>query len=203
MSNTFISFDIEKAGCRIQQHPIVSIGYCVGDAAGNILEKDKINLVVRWPTVDHLGTVLSYNDFEQRCWAQFWSQLPKETIENLKHNAVSQEAGFWHLAQLLDRWEKQYPNIKFLGDNLSYDYGNLDFNLEFYQNRNPLRYSSTGKYRSILPADDLFETLPADLQNQLVKSHVDPFAKHDHDPANDAEYIYRLYVAYLHGLKQL
>lgn len=193
----FVAFDIEKTGCLNYTHPIVSIGYVVGDSKGNLFEKKKINLLVKWPQCDLKG-INCYGDFEPRCWDEFWSKRPSELLKALQQNALSQEEGLKQFAEFLNSLELKYESIVFLSDNASFDIAALDVNLERYAKRNPLRYSTTGKYRSLLPPDDLFETLSVEQQNELSKKYITPFVVHDHDPSNDAEFIYRQYIAYLH-----
>lgn len=198
MSKTYVAFDIEKAGCLNLTHPIVSIGYAVGTAEGKLYYKGKFNLKVQWPNIATDGTVINYGDFEPRCWNEFWSKRPAELIAKLTENAKSQLEGMSAFATFLGELEAKHGTLVFLSDNASYDIATLDVNLERYVSRKPLRYSSTGQYRSLLPADDLLETLPVDKQAELVTKWITPFNTHDHDPANDAEVIYRQYVAYLH-----
>lgn len=196
----YVSFDIEKAGKMTIKHAVVSIGYCVGDAEGNVLEKNKINLKVGWPVIDDEGTVVDYNAFEKRCWDEFWSKQPESLINNLKENAVPQTEGFLRFSDFLDQLETKYKKVVFLSDNAEFDIGSLNVGLEIYCGRGPLRYTSAGKYRSIMPPDDLLESLDSNLQTKLVEKYITPYVVHDHDPSNDAEYIYRQYVAYLHRL---
>ncbi len=199
MSDTvFVAFDIEKAGQMPLGHPVISIGYCVGDLHGNVLEKDKINLQVNWPVLDEkTNAIVDYGHFEKRCWDEFWSKQPSTLIENLKVGAMPQALGFMKFATWLNGLETKYSKVKFLSDNAEFDIGTLNVNLERYCNRGPLRYTTTGKYRSILPPDDLLDTLDAETVKELTAKHITPYVVHDHDPSNDAEFIYRQYIAFL------
>ena len=143
MSKTYVAFDIEKAGCMNYAHPMVSIGYAVGDSEGKLLDKNKINLKVTWPKVNENGVVTNYGDFEPRCWDEFWSKRPTSLITNLQENAVSQAEGMQVFANFLDGLEKKYEKIVFLSDNAGFDIAALDINLERYVRRIPLRYSTT------------------------------------------------------------
>lgn len=194
MFTTYIAIDIEKAGCLISKHPIVSIGYCIGNDQGDIYKKGKINLKVEWPY-----------DFEPRCWNSFWSKQSKEMIDNLKENAVEQRDGFVLLNDMISKWERDYETIVYLSDNPSFDIANIDYNLEKYCDRKPLRYSSKDEsYQNVISTDDLFYSLNKATTDDIQREFIEPFVKHDHDPANDAEVIYRQYIGYkLHSEHKL
>lgn len=191
---TYIAFDIEKAGCGLIGHPIFSIGICVGDADGNVLQKKRINLRIGWPLVDDNGRIKNYGSFEPRCWDQFWSKQPKDLVEQLKSGAVDQHEGFASFSRFLDTFEDN-AEVVFLSDNPSFDIATLDANLERYSNRMPLRYSASWAYRTVVDTDSVMDLLPKRELAKITEKFVDPFVVHDHDPANDAEYIYRSYVA--------
>jgi hypothetical protein len=48
--NIYVAIDIEKTGSKMMQYSLVSIGVCVGNSEGVVLEKFKINVKVNWPT---------------------------------------------------------------------------------------------------------------------------------------------------------
>lgn len=176
---TYVALDIEKAGA-MNKYPIVSIGWCVGDSNGNVLEKRKLNLQVDWN-----------HDFEPRCWNEFWAKMPLELIESLKLNALPQPEGFAYFSNWLNQLEEKYNKIVFLSDNASFDIAALDNNLERYCGRMPLRYTSDNRYRSIIAPDDILWTINRDKLEDLYKQYS------DHDPSNDAECIYRQYMEVL------
>jgi hypothetical protein len=201
-----IAFDIEKTGAYNKKHKILSYGIVVGNEEGKILEKFHVNLNVKWPdayaSVDPTADnkILDYGDFEPRCWDEFWSKKIKPSvIEDLKKNAIDQKEGFTQLASWLDEIEKKYAGqkIKFLSDNPSYDIAALDIMLEEYCGRAPIRYDSTGKYRGLSDPWDMLDLVGnkrkyyMDKVNELIGSPN----SHDHNPANDAEEIYRMYLA--------
>jgi hypothetical protein len=194
-----VTFDIEKTGRMNLGHPINSIGWCVGDLFGRVLQKSKINLKVRWPTIVSEDTkTMDYGDFEPRCWDEFWSKRPPALIEELKKDAHEQEFGMTKFATWLDVLEKEYPEathkIVFLSDNASFDIAALDVNLERYTKRGPIRYSLSGKFRSLYPPDDMLAIVPDDVLEPLIKKRIDAVVEHDHDPSNDAEHIYRQFI---------
>ena len=193
---TYVALDIEKTGCMHYKHPVVSIGYCVGDGQGNIYTKNKFNLTVNWPTINN-DNIIDFGDFEPRSWKEFWMKQDNKLIDELKKDTVTQAIGFQAFNMLLKNLEEKYGELIFLSDNLSFDIACLDINLERYCNRRPLRYSSfSDNYQSVLPADDLLYSLPQEIIKEATEKFITPYVKHDHDPMNDAEYIYRQYIAY-------
>lgn len=197
----FVALDIEKAGALHIKHPIVSIGWCIGDADGKVLCKDRINLNVKWPTIEQNPDVRDYGDFEPRCWDEFWSKRPRDLIDSMKANAYEQKKGIEQFARLLDFLETEYPSpnheIVFLTDNPAFDIAALDVALELQVGRMPIRYDSKGRYRSIQIPDEAMHLLSAHDARDLVRAYVDCVVKHDHDPSNDAEHVYRQYLLVL------
>ena len=56
-----------------------------------------------------------------------------------------------------------------------------------------MRYSSKGKYRSVISADDMLDTV-YDKHKQAIDEYINKRAIHDHDPINDAHHIYLQYI---------
>lgn len=186
----YLALDIEKAGPMPLKHPVISIGWCGGDEKGNVIIKGRINLQVKWPTGNNCG------DFDEKCWLEFWNKLPVETISLLQKDALPQKEGFQKFADMIDYLEKSYK-IKFVSDNAAFDIGTLNVYLEKYTGRLPLAYTSDGRYRRTYAADDMLEMIP---DNNKLTEKISVI--HDHDPQNDAEFIYRMMVIVLqHRLK--
>lgn len=181
----FVAHDIEKAGALLS-HPIVSVGFYIGDAYGGKLETFQMNIKVKWPEAK------DYGDFEPRCWDNFWSKLSEEVKENITKDALEPEEAWFKIKEWLVGLESKYSNIKFLTDNASFDSASIDYCLEKYCKSMPMRYSTKGAYRSIISADDKFEMLPSKLQ-QSAYEEIKKQVNHDHNPVNDAHYIYLLY----------
>lgn len=198
----YVAHDIEKTGCQLIKHPIISVGFFVGDEHGKKITARKFNIAVNWYKEKN-DKVIDYGDFEQRCVDTFWLKLDKNIINSCLLNPDPQPAQkVWvDIAKFLDELEEVFPeteyNIKFLTDNASFDTASIDYALEKYCNRRPMRYSSTGKYRSIICVDDMFEMLETSIQNDIYKC-INKLVTHDHDPINDAYFIYLLYI---HTLK--
>ena len=193
MKRIFVAFDIEHTG-----NTLLAIGMCVGDESGTVLKKRRANVKVKWPSGEDLG------DFETRCWNEFWSRQPAELIQTLQEEAKDLKQSMDTLVSWLDELEREFPapeyKIKFLSDNPSFDIGNLDHYLKEQCGRRALRYSSTGTYRAVDNPDDMLDVFP----KSVVKTETEEIKKvivHDHNPANDAEYIYRQYLLVL-KLKQ-
>lgn len=190
MARTLVAIDIEKSGAMPLVHPIVSIGVCVGDEAGTVIEKRRFNFKVNWKS-EQLG-----GDFEDRCWEEFWSKQPQGLIRLLQEDAQEPRECMKQFEQWLNGLEDRFKNtkIKFLSDNPSFDIGAIDVYLDRYCSRLPMRYSSTKKYRGIDNPSDMLEVFPSEKVKEWTKLFVDPNVSHDHDPANDAEHIYRQWL---------
>ena len=198
MSNILLlAVDIEKCGSNLIAHPVISVGFCLADAKGVVLEKKKINFEVNWWECNEEGVVTTYGDFEERCCVEFWSKQPSNIIEACKCNpAPLPVAKAWaEVRSYIDHLEVRFPGhkIKFLSDNASFDVATIDYGLELYTGRVPMRYTTTGNYRSVVAADDMFDMLPKDVQKQAMKE-IDGVVQHDHDPVNDAHHILLQFV---------
>lgn len=183
----YVAFDIEHTG-----EILLAIGMCVGNEDGDVLKKKRVNVKVHWPDDHSLG------DFEERCWNEFWSKQSSELIATLKENAIPLKHAIETLAGWLNELETTYPSsdyeINFLSDNPSFDIGILDHYLKTICGRRALRYSLDGVYRSVENPDDMLKMfLKQDVEGELnlIRNKV----LHNHDPANDAEFIYRQYLA--------
>jgi len=213
----YVAHDIEKAGCKIMAYPVVSVGFVVADDI-DIISKHKFNILVKWYTTitphaqppltpqhmpqnndaiagqDALLTVSDYGDFEKKTVDEFWNRVPIDTQE-LRINAKPPSEAWADIAEFIDNLETEYPDaeIIFLTDNNSFDTANIDYNLELYTKRQPMRFSTTGAYRKVLNADDMFAMIP-DFEQERVKKEICDHVPGNHDPVNDAHYIYEQYI---------
>ena len=182
-TKAYLAVDIEKTGPNLIKHPVISIGMVLGDANGNVIAKHKINLLVDWPKDNQ------YFKFDPRCFTEFWEKNPSAILACRESpEPIEQAAGFKQLNDLLLMYESKY-DLVFLTDNASFDIATLDYNLELYCNRAPMRYTSKGKYRSIIAVDDMFSMLKL----KFVYNNI-------HDSVNDALDIYNMYMVVLRHL---
>jgi hypothetical protein len=203
-----VAHDIEKTGSFIIANPIISVGFFVGDDQGNTLLTRKFNIQVKWPTYVYNGDnkeKMLYNDFEPRCWDEFWSKLDPAIKDRCLVDAKPAQEAWFEVSKFLDELEILYPEdthkIVFVTDNASFDTASIDYALEKYCQRAPMRYSSKGKYRSVKSGDDMYDMMPDERKHE-AKERIDKLVKHDHDPVNDAHFIYLQYVEALKYQKE-
>jgi hypothetical protein len=198
-----VAVDIEKAGSRNLEHKIIAIGYTVGDVDGNVIDKGSWNFAVKWPEYKvSSNEIINYGDFEKSCWDDFWGNRKKvsaEVIANLQTNTYEYTDGMAAFCKWLNSLEEKYPvetnKIILLSDNPSFDLAAIDVELERHCNRQPMRYSTTGKYRDFYDPTDMLETMPDKYLSEVAYPFVNSHSKHDHKPENDAEEIYFKYIA--------
>ena len=53
---------------------------------------NKFNIEVKWPMVKKNGKTTEYNDFEKRCYDEFWSKQDKKVIESCLQKDPEQRA---------------------------------------------------------------------------------------------------------------
>ena len=184
----YVGVDIEKAGNMMMKHPVISVGFavCKNDAKYTVLAKRRFNFAVNWPSESGMG------DFEPRCWTEFWSKLPAEVIHACKVDVLEQEDGWKQVAAWLDALEVEYPadkyRITFVNDNPAFDIGNIDYFLEKYTGRHPMRYTRDGGYRSVTVVDDVLYMIHPDIRDD-IQNYAKSIISHDHNPENDAHYM--------------
>jgi hypothetical protein len=196
-----VSHDIEKTGSRLIGNKVVSVGFVVG-TDNCVLETKQFNLLVEWPTIVE-GKVTDYGDFEPDCWDRYWSNLPAKIIEECKVDALPQAEGWTLINNFINNLESMVimgcpdaeHRFSFLSDNSSFDTATIDYNLEKYCNRLPMRYSLTGKYRYVISSDEMFYAMPVDKVKD-AKMRIKAVVTADHNPVNDAMVIY---LQYLHA----
>lgn len=190
----FVAVDIEKAGALLTKHPIISIGHVLVSrtievaadkseriVSDRLIEGRRFNFLVVWSSVEEGGS------FEKRCYDEFWSKLDQKIIDGCRADALSTKEGWATYAAWLTSLEKNFPDhkVKFLTDNASFDVASIDYNLEVWANRLPMRYSSNNRYRAVVSADDMLEAVPEPFQ-KVAFEFVRKNSNHDHNPINDA-----------------
>lgn len=184
---TYIAVDIETTGASYKKHKVLSVGFVVGDLKV-VLERKRFNIIADWRPVELGG------DFEARCINEFWSKMDEKTKEDCKTDAM-EDGLCWKVIDLwLAEMERKYGKIKFLTDNASFDIARIDYCLDKYCDRLPMRFSTTGKYRAIYSADDMYSMLSTE-QKAICDKEIAEKVTHDHNPVNDAEFVYWQYVA--------
>ena len=190
----FVAVDIERTGPFLVRNKTNSIGFFVGNDRGDPIIQKKVNIEVQWPDGKTLG------DFEPTCWHEFWAKQPEEVLNGCKKFAIPIDSAFVEVAQFLQDLERAFPEdcfeIIFLTDNPSFDIANIDFGLEMYAKRKPMRFSSTsGEYRSIIVVDDLLFFMPDESQESFWLNVSSKMKNRlAHDALSDAEKIYRTYI---------
>lgn len=186
---TYVSVDIETTGPSLTNNKVISIGFFVGDSEGNKLETKRINFSVDWPVKTNGPVGIAYHDFDKQCWDEFWSKQSASVIGELMIDAYYQSAGWEVVNDYLAELETKYGEIAFVCDNPSFDIAFIDHHLGVHAGRKPMRYSTTGKYRSIRVSDDMFSMLPKSVQRE-ADTRILQVVQHDHNPVNDAHYNY-------------
>jgi len=177
----YVAHTIEKAGYKIIAYPVVSVGFAIADDI-DIISTHKFNILVKWYITQQqltprqapqnnteqndaiVGqnalTVSDYGDFEKKTVDEFWNRVPIDTQE-LQTDAKPANEAWAEIAAFIDNLETEYPDaeIIFLTNN-SFDTANIDYNLELYTKRHPMRFSTTGAYRKVLNANDMFAMIP-------------------------------------------
>jgi len=197
----FVAVDIEKCGPLLIAHKVVSVGICIGDGSKNIIERKKFNLKVKWWVINDDDVLLpyftDYGDFEEGCLKQFWSKLNASVLEACYTNPepLEQTDGWHAIAEYIDSLETTYQGhqIKFLTDNGEFDIGNINYNLEKYVDRKPMRYSTTGEFRSVINTKGMLKMIPPKERTDIIKQ-CEQEASHNHDCVSDAENIYLQYI---------
>jgi DNA polymerase III epsilon subunit-like protein len=142
---TYIAVDIEATGASYKKHKVLSVGFVVGDGTV-VLERKRFNVLALWKPVEEGG------DFEARCINEFWSKMDEKTKEECKRDAVEDFVAWKAIEGWLNEMEHKYEKIEFLTDNASFDIARIDYCLDKYCDRLPMRFSTTGKYRAIYSA---------------------------------------------------
>ena len=187
----YIAYHIEKAGCKIQAYPVVSVGFAIADDI-DIIIKHRFNIAVKWYEV-HADLQVDYGDFEKKTVDEYWNRIPIDTVP-LRANAQSPAEAWAEIAEFIDNLEVDYPesDIIFLTNN-SFDSSSIDYYLEFYTGRDPMRFSTKGTCRKVINANDMFEMIP-DFEQEKAKKAIADRVEHENDTVNDAHYIYEQYI---------
>lgn len=190
-----LALDIETNGSYPLMNEIVSIGYCVGDEEGSIVETGRFDMKVTTP-------------FEPKCYNDFWSKH-MDIYEILQKHAVEPATAMRNFVDFVDHWD-DLSELRIITDNPAFDVKFIDIAMNRYLNRRPLHYKHDKYYRPIYDTDSyargvlglqLDEEWTSD--DQVMRElGFSVESIHDHMPEHDAEYIYRMHIATLKAAKK-
>jgi len=193
-----VTVKIEKTGGSMKNNPACSVAFYVGDEFGKELLKRKFNIIVQWPTYDCISKI-KYGSFEPRCWKEFWSNdgitiKPELYLPCVTNPEAKSGHQVWvSISKFIDELEKIFPDdtheIIFVSDNASYDIATIDYQLDVQAGRKAMRYSTSGKYRSTIPPDDMLMML-SPVDRAFTMETVDKNSTYDHDAMEKAKYVY-------------
>lgn len=195
-----VAIDIETTGPHMTKNAIIGIGIYAGRLNGVQIFKKCIKLQKE----DRI--------FDKDCFEQFWSKH-KDLLEFLETDAHSIKNGLEIFINALDNLDELFDVI-LISDSLDFDFGFINYYLAQYLDRLPLAYinGDGNKYRPRFDTDsfsrgivkmnyDNMWTSDSDIRKIMeIKLSKDIAA--DHNPANDAEYIYHQHLAILNKIKK-
>jgi hypothetical protein len=197
----YVVFDIEKAGTPTK-FPIVAVGYVAGDQNGRIVSQGRQCIQVEWPRRDSEGKIADYGDFSPSCWEGFWCRLPQDTIKMFQEKAIPKEHAWNAVHQWFLDLQRKYDDIILVSDNPAFDIAEVQMCLEkphelagrseFQALRTSIKDPLV--YRDVYCADTIMMQFDR-ATRKWITDRVAAVVKHDHDPMNDAENIYRTYLA--------
>lgn len=129
----FIGIDIEKAGAGIE-NPVVAVGVAtvVVDGGGDITITEQKRWAIRCKLPQALGSELVYNDFEPRCWDEFWVPKAGPVLtwlqkENEEGTALTVAEAMQELRTFIDTVCTAFPECvcRVVSDNPAFDAGIL------------------------------------------------------------------------------
>lgn len=183
----FVCIDLEA----ISNTKICAIGVAVGNEIGVTLEKREWWLDAK-PEKDLKCTKKPDECMcsSCRCKREFWDKHP-ELVQHMALNKMDEEKAVKEFVQYYDSISEHFgtpeEDIELITDNPEFDFGLLNTYVKKYCNRDPLRYTTKGKYRSIQDKVDFLWDLGI---GKRVDSAVSGIQEHNHLPSNDAEHNY-------------
>lgn len=186
----FIAVDIEL----LDNVHVNAVGVAISTPDGKLKEKR-----IWWIKVSEES---GQNPLLQRdrCIKDFWEKN-EELYKTWKVKGGDEAEVIKDLVNFWDSRATEYgvseEEIRLVSDNPETDYGRLTPYLEKHCNRQGLRFTKDGTYRSIDSIDDALWYVGI---FDIIKNQADKFVKHDHFPDNDAHHILLMYIL---GLKAL
>lgn len=196
-SKIFVAIDLEA----ISNTKICAIGVVVGNNDGVTLEKREWWLdakVEKDPRCTEEPDKCMCSSC--RCKREFWDKHP-ELVKHMEENKMDEEKAVKEFVQCYDtiaeRFGVQEENIQLVTDNPEFDFGLLNTYVKKYCNRDPLRYTTKGRYRSIQDKADFLWDLGIGKKVDLAVGEIQ---EHNHFPSNDAEHNYLQHLIALETL---
>jgi len=171
--------DIEKGGNRLD-HPLLAIGFCLGDLDRGVIEKRT------WCCRPQPGQA-----WEMRCVYEFWCKHP-DVMRRIDVEGKPLREQMTSIAEYLASVDARFPtathNVVVVSDNPSFDIGHFDYYFcGALPDQPPLHYSRANEYRTV---EDPSERLEALHMWGAERTLLETLAKHDHWPDNDAEKVH-------------
>jgi len=180
----YLAIDLEA----LDNTHINGIGLVLGDEHGRVLLKKEW-----WIKVDEKEEVAPQLQ-RDRCKRDFWGK-DEDLYKLYLEKALDEETQIRDFVNTYDTLHKIYGveerQIKLISDNPEFDFGRLSPYVEKHCKRGPLRYTSTGDYRSIT---DIGQAMWYFGVQNMVKEAASKLQLHDHRPSNDAEFIYLSHI---------
>lgn len=178
MTKKYATIDLEL----INNTDITAIGVYSGDDKGDTYAKEEF-----WIKKD-------LKDFDERCKEQFWDKHPE--LYKLVEEGGDEKTQVESFLKLWDGLAKELgvkeEEINLISDNAECDYGRLNqLVMKYAPKRGPIRFTTTGQYRSIDGYDSAFWKLGVD---KIVNAYASKIQEHDHRPSNDAHHSHVSYL---------
>jgi hypothetical protein len=197
-----VSVDLECAGCDFTQHWMVAMGISVRNKGQITKQLFKFH-VPCFPDKEFRGEW----GWEERCWNEFWSKLPAETIDTLRFpetpsGAVPEEhkagallcyqgevgAAISHLRTIIEELPEK-PIL--VCDTCAFDITWVDyFNLQYMKTGRPMQYSDKWGYTSLYNVNDMARVFDKKLFDEAftLLDEKKEF-QHSHLPDEDAAFM--------------
>ena len=192
----FLALDIETSGPSPVHHSILSIGWCLGDQDGNVLDNKRIDI-----------KMLKIKGMHPYTLNTFWSEHSK-TLDVITKNARHPSDAIYEFLQVLDAFDHVY-DLRILTDNPSFDISFINAYVATYAQRIPInyRFGRDNEYRVIIDTDSFNRVFMTQPPSEMWTSDVDvgkcvgvEVSPSDHLPEHDAKRIYELHCGVLKQL---
>lgn len=170
LETLFVAVDVEKKGPGFD-FPVIQLGVAFGTNIQNI---QKMSVCF-----DHKDV-----PFQEKCFNEFW-KTRQELYNKILAEAKPPTEQWKTFVEWFDGLEKKYPKIELASDNPAYVLEAIDFHVWKECKRLPLRYSSTGEYRSVSDPTEQLAGMPPRIAD-VIKKTVDETNPATHWAADDA-----------------